>query len=357
MSSRDSRRSERAGAFGLFLGSSRAPAASSPSSSSEPEPESEPESESDSDSESDSSSMASPSPSSAALTSPSVLTVFTCANFSLFSFASASVKPSPSSPRASLRSSVLAPSSSSSSSSSEASSPSSLSSFFDLTALSASLSSSPPAAAVAPRSALSAFDTSILPALAPARRSSDLIRPYSRFAKSLLNDLAIWANETLPSSSSSSSPSSDNPSPSMTSALASSSSSSSPVFGPRSCMDTVYVRASTPVPECETPHGFSVTESFRASSARRTLRSRLARFSARSIVLACGSRGRVMTGVASFFAAAMRSSRRRGIPSVTLASPRPAKWKVLRVICVDGSPTDWPAMQPTASPGAASWWR
>lgn len=29
-----------------------------------------------------------------------------------------------------------------------------------------------------------------------------------------------------------------------------------------------------------------------------------------------------------------------GIPSVTFISPRPAKWKVLSVICVEGSPTD-----------------
>mmetsp|Transcript_37319 Transcript_37319/g.92763 ORF Transcript_37319/g.92763 Transcript_37319/m.92763 type:complete len:217 (-) Transcript_37319:1414-2064(-) len=49
----------------------------------------------------------------------------------------------------------------------------------------------------------------------------------------------------------------------------------------------------------------------------------------------------------------MRSSRRRGIPRVTLASPRPAKWKVLSVICVEGSPTDCAATHPTASPGAA----
>lgn len=45
---------------------------------------------------------------------------------------------------------------------------------------------------------------------------------------------------------------------------------------------------------------------------------------------------------------------RRGIPSVTLASPRPAMWKVLSVICVEGSPTDCAASTPTASPGAAS---
>ena len=76
-----------------------------------------------------------------------------------------------------------------------------MSSFFDLTAFSASSSSSPPPP-VAPRSALSALDTSILPAFGAHASKLNLIRPYSRFAKSLLNDLAIWANETFPSSSS-----------------------------------------------------------------------------------------------------------------------------------------------------------
>ena len=45
-----------------------------------------------------------------------------------------------------------------------------------------------------------------------------------------------------------------------------------------------------------------------------------------------------MTGVLILDAAVMRISRRRGIPSVTLASPRPAMWNVLSVICVLGSP-------------------
>mmetsp|Transcript_27715 Transcript_27715/g.66797 ORF Transcript_27715/g.66797 Transcript_27715/m.66797 type:complete len:232 (+) Transcript_27715:1455-2150(+) len=45
-------------------------------------------------------------------------------------------------------------------------------------------------------------------------------------------------------------------------------------------------------------------------------------------------------------------SRSRGIPRVTFA-PAPAKWNVFNVICVDGSPIDCAAIQPTASPGSA----
>jgi hypothetical protein len=37
--------------------------------------------------------------------------------------------------------------------------------------------------------------------------------------------------------------------------------------------------------------------------------------------------------------------------SHTFMAPNPAKWNVLSVICVDGSPTDWAASSPTASPG------
>ena len=48
--------------------------------------------------------------------------------------------------------------------------------------------------------------------------------------------------------------------------------------------------------------------------------------------------GSVMTGVLILDAAVIRISRRRGMPSVTFASPRPAMWNVLSVICVDGSP-------------------
>lgn len=44
----------------------------------------------------------------------------------------------------------------------------------------------------------------------------------------------------------------------------------------------------------------------------------------------------------------------RGIPKVTFISPLPAKWKVLRVIWVEGSPIDWAARRPTASPGSHS---
>jgi len=44
------------------------------------------------------------------------------------------------------------------------------------------------------------------------------------------------------------------------------------------------------------------------------------------------STGRRMMGVLIFCEAVMTISRRRGIPSVTLAAPWPAKWKVLSVI-------------------------
>jgi hypothetical protein len=47
-----------------------------------------------------------------------------------------------------------------------------------------------------------------------------------------------------------------------------------------------------------------------------------------------------MNGVLQGFPAAMINSLRRGIPRVTFTSPFPAKWKVLRVIWVDGSPMD-----------------
>jgi hypothetical protein len=45
-----------------------------------------------------------------------------------------------------------------------------------------------------------------------------------------------------------------------------------------------------------------------------------------------GASGSVITGVLMRGAAVMRISRSRGMPSVTLASPRPAMWKVLSVI-------------------------
>ena len=45
---------------------------------------------------------------------------------------------------------------------------------------------------------------------------------------------------------------------------------------------------------------------------------------------------------------------RRGTPSVTFLADTPAKWKVLSVICVVGSPMDCAATVPTTSPGAAS---
>ena len=42
-----------------------------------------------------------------------------------------------------------------------------------------------------------------------------------------------------------------------------------------------------------------------------------------------------------------------GSPSVTFLSLTPAKWKVLSVICVPGSPIDCAVTTPTASPGSA----
>jgi len=50
----------------------------------------------------------------------------------------------------------------------------------------------------------------------------------------------------------------------------------------------------------------------------------------------------------------IRISLRRGIPSVMLAAPWPAKWNVLSVIYVDGSPIDWAAIVPTFSPACAT---
>ena len=40
----------------------------------------------------------------------------------------------------------------------------------------------------------------------------------------------------------------------------------------------------------------------------------------------------------------------RGTPLVPFLADTPAKWKVLSVICVTGSPSDCDAMQPTDSP-------
>ena len=65
-------------------------------------------------------------------------------------------------------------------------------------------------------------------------------------------------------------------------------------------------------------------------------------------------RGSVICGVLMWSDAVMMISRSRGMPRVTLPAPWPARWNVLSVICVDGSPTDCAAKAPTASPGAAS---
>jgi DUF1009 family protein len=49
--------------------------------------------------------------------------------------------------------------------------------------------------------------------------------------------------------------------------------------------------------------------------------------------------------------AALMISLMRGTPSVTFMEATPAKWKVLSVICVAGSPNECAATAPTASPG------
>ena len=57
-------------------------------------------------------------------------------------------------------------------------------------------------------------------------------------------------------------------------------------------------------------------------------------------------------GVLMFLAMLMISVS-RGTPSVTFLADTPAKWKVLRVICVVGSPIDCAATVPIISPGYA----
>ena len=179
-----------------------------------------------------------------------------------------------------------------------------MSSFFDLTALSASSSSSPRAGRPSvgplslgnldpPRVGAHASKLQLDPAVQPLREV-----PPERFGHLGKRHFAVIVLPGVIVDTSSDT----------SSALASSSSSSSsPVFGPRSCIDTVYVRASLPVPECDVPHGFSVTESLRMSSARRTLRKPPGEVLRLLHRLGVREQGRVMTGVASFFAAAMRS--------------------------------------------------
>ena len=51
---------------------------------------------------------------------------------------------------------------------------------------------------------------------------------------------------------------------------------------------------------------------------------------------------------------ASNSSTTRGRPCVMSAPATPPVWNVRRVSCVPGSPIDWAAMMPTASPMATS---
>lgn len=62
-----------------------------------------------------------------------------------------------------------------------------------------------------------------------------------------------------------------------------------------------------------------------------------------------------MLGVLIFFEASSNYCR-RGTPNVTFLSATPAKWKVLSVICVVGSPIDCAAIDPIASPAGANDW-
>ena len=61
----------------------------------------------------------------------------------------------------------------------------------------------------------------------------------------------------------------------------------------------------------------------------------------------------VMMGVEMFLAALMISLM-RGTPRVTFMLATPAKWKVLRVICVPGSPILWAPKAPTVDPESKS---
>jgi len=58
-----------------------------------------------------------------------------------------------------------------------------------------------------------------------------------------------------------------------------------------------------------------------------------------------------------YFAGKRKEERKEGRERKKETAPYPAKWKVFRVIWVEGSPIDWPATIPTASPGSAWDWR
>ena len=53
---------------------------------------------------------------------------------------------------------------------------------------------------------------------------------------------------------------------------------------------------------------------------------------------------------------ASKSSTTRGRPWVMSLSVTPPEWKVRMVSWVPGSPMDWAAITPTASPSSTSWW-
>jgi len=57
-------------------------------------------------------------------------------------------------------------------------------------------------------------------------------------------------------------------------------------------------------------------------------------------------------GVLIWSVAVIKISLSLGTPNVKFAAPCPALWKVFKVIYVEGSPTDYAAITPTASPGS-----
>ena len=61
------------------------------------------------------------------------------------------------------------------------------------------------------------------------------------------------------------------------------------------------------------------------------------------------------TAAAPLGVRASKSSTTRGRPWVMSLSVTPPEWKVRMVSWVPGSPIDWAAMTPTASPSSTSW--
>lgn len=84
-----------------------------------------------------------------------------------------------------------------------------------------------------------------------------------------------------------------------------------------------------------------VTSIFSKTLATTTLVRVLRSFSAFFSRFGTSRKGISILGVLIDFEAIISISLNRGIPKVTFISPLPAKWNVLSVIWVDGSPIDW----------------